>query len=127
MYKISEDPDGAVLLCHYCSHVERIDSFNESLGSRRAQAAQTMQSHSCEKHRAGSVLKSIPKSLRSHKAVVTSRTVPIPPTTVGTAHKRQGLDSHSFPDEVQPSPQARCLEMPDLQGILTKQNKQVTA
>jgi hypothetical protein len=60
MYKISKDRDGIVLLCHDCSHTERTDSFNESLGSRRTQAARAMQNHSREKHGAGSVLKPIP-------------------------------------------------------------------
>jgi hypothetical protein len=62
MYKISKDPDGVVLLCHNCSHLERVDSFNESLGSRRTQAARAMQNHSRDKHGAGSVLKPIPKN-----------------------------------------------------------------
>jgi hypothetical protein len=61
MYKISKDHDGVSLLCHDCSHVERIDAFNENSGNRRTQAARAMQNHSREKHGAGSVLKSIPK------------------------------------------------------------------
>ena len=63
MYKIIKDPEGIVLLCHDCSHVERMDSFNESLGSPRTQAARAMQNHSREKHGAGSVLKPIQKKL----------------------------------------------------------------
>jgi hypothetical protein len=60
MHRISKDkdPDGAVLLCHNCSHEERIDTFNESLGSRRTQAARAMQDQSRDKHGAGSVFKS---------------------------------------------------------------------
>ena len=73
MYKIRKDPDGVVLLCHDCAHVERIDRFNESLGSRRTQAARAMQNHSRDKHGAGSVLKAIPKGLRSHEALTTKR------------------------------------------------------
>jgi hypothetical protein len=61
MYEISKDTDGVVLLCRKCSHVERIDAFNESLGSRRTQAARAMQSHSRSKH-GGSVLKPISKN-----------------------------------------------------------------
>jgi hypothetical protein len=60
VYKIGKDRDGIVLLCHDCSHVERINSFNESLGSRRTQAARAMQNHSRDKHGAGSALKPIP-------------------------------------------------------------------
>jgi hypothetical protein len=30
MYTISRDPDGVVLLCHQCTHVERIDAFNKN-------------------------------------------------------------------------------------------------
>jgi hypothetical protein len=78
MYKISKGTDGIILLCHDCSHVERINSFNESLGSPRTQAARAMQNHSREKHGVGSVLKPIPKNLRGRGAAVTSGTVPIP-------------------------------------------------
>jgi hypothetical protein len=60
MYEISKDDDGVVLLCHACSHVERINSFDESLGSRRTQSARAMQNHSRDKHGEGSVLKPIP-------------------------------------------------------------------
>jgi hypothetical protein len=41
MSTISKGPDGVVLLYHNCSHVERIDLFDETLGNRRTQAAQT--------------------------------------------------------------------------------------
>jgi hypothetical protein len=61
MYKISKDHDEVILLCHDCSHVERIDAFSESSGNRRTQAARAMQNHSRDKHGAGSVLKPLPK------------------------------------------------------------------
>jgi hypothetical protein len=67
MYTISKDTDGIVLLCHDCSHVERIDAFNESLGSRRTQAARAMQNHSREKHGVGSVLKPIDAHIRTRR------------------------------------------------------------
>jgi hypothetical protein len=78
MNKIIKDPDGIVLACHDCSHVERIDLFNESLGIGRTRAARAMQNHSREKHGAGSVLKPIQKKVENHGAKVTSWTVPIP-------------------------------------------------
>ena len=59
MYTISKDPDGIVLVCHDCSHIERIDGFDKSAGSRRTQAARAMQIHSRDEHGAGSVLKPI--------------------------------------------------------------------
>ena len=62
MHKIIKDPDGIVILCHDCSHMERVDSFNESLGSPRTQAARAMQNHSREKHGVGSLLQPIPKN-----------------------------------------------------------------
>jgi len=62
MYKIGKDRDDVILLCHDCSHVERIDAFNENSGNRRTQAARAMQDHSRDKHGAGSVLKPIPKN-----------------------------------------------------------------
>jgi hypothetical protein len=61
MYKISKDRDGIFLLCHDCSHVERVNAFNESLGSPRTQAARAMQSHSRRKH-GGSILNPISKN-----------------------------------------------------------------
>jgi hypothetical protein len=60
MYKISKDPDGVFLVCHNCEHVERVNAFDETFGSRRTQAARAMQNHSRDKHGAGSVLKSVP-------------------------------------------------------------------
>ena len=68
MYRISKDPDGVILICHDCPHVEHIDAFDESVGSRRTQAARAMQAHSRDEHRAGSVLKPVPKddSLMAH-------------------------------------------------------------
>ncbi|MCU1272809.1 MAG: hypothetical protein JWO48_240 [Bryobacterales bacterium] len=50
MYKISKDPNGIVLVCHDCSHVERVSASDKSIGSRRTQAARAMQIHSREKH-----------------------------------------------------------------------------
>ena len=76
MYKIIKDPDGVVLLCHDCSHVERIDLFNESLGIGRTRAARAMQNHSREKHGAGSVLQPIPKNYGVMKRTATNRIVP---------------------------------------------------
>jgi hypothetical protein len=34
-YRISKDPDGVVLFCYDCRHVEHIDAFDESVSSRR--------------------------------------------------------------------------------------------
>jgi len=64
MYTISKETDSIVLICHDCSHTERIDSFNESFGSRSTQAARAMQNHAREKHGVESALKPIPKNLR---------------------------------------------------------------
>ena len=78
MYTISKETDSIVLICHDCSHTERIDSFNESFGSRSTQAARAMQNHSREKHGVGSVLMPILKNLRSRGAAVTRGTAAIP-------------------------------------------------
>jgi hypothetical protein len=51
MYKISKDTDGIILLCHDCSHVERINSFNESLGSPRTGSASNAESLTREARR----------------------------------------------------------------------------
>jgi hypothetical protein len=61
MCMISKDTDGVILICHECPHVEHVDAFDESVGSRRTQAARAMQSHSYSEHGAGSVLKPILK------------------------------------------------------------------
>jgi hypothetical protein len=61
MYTISKDLEGVVLICHDCPHTERVNAFNEALGSRRTQAARAMQIHSRAEHGAGSVLSAIPK------------------------------------------------------------------
>ena len=66
MYRISKDPDGVILICHDRPHVEHIDAFDESVNSRRTQAARAMQSHSCHEQGAGSVLKPVPEGRRAH-------------------------------------------------------------
>ena|ERR1700730_217149 len=48
MYTMSKDPNGIVLLCHNCSHVERIDSFREGFGDR--QSKQHDKEHASSKH-----------------------------------------------------------------------------
>jgi hypothetical protein len=40
MNTISKDPDGIVLVCHDRPHVERVDTFDKNVGSRRTQAEQ---------------------------------------------------------------------------------------
>jgi hypothetical protein len=69
MYTISKDPEGIVLLCHNCSHVVRVDFFNETLGNRRTQAARAMWNHSRLEHNAGSVPHPVPKNdaLEAHR------------------------------------------------------------
>jgi len=42
MYTISKDVGGVVLICHDCPHIERVNGFSETLGSRRTQAAWAM-------------------------------------------------------------------------------------
>ena len=50
MYNIERDKTGgAVLACKACSHVERVNEFDDRFGSRRTQAAQAMLTHTrCE-------------------------------------------------------------------------------
>jgi len=61
MYTISKDVGGVVLICHDCPHIERVNGFSETLGSRRTQAAWAIKVHSRDKHGADSVLRAIPK------------------------------------------------------------------
>ena len=55
MYTISKVPEGIILTCKSCTHMESVSQFNLSLGSQRTQAARSMQIHSREKHPAGLV------------------------------------------------------------------------
>jgi hypothetical protein len=59
MYTISKDPNGIVLLCRNCSHVERVDSMRQGFGGRQTEAARAMQKHSREKHGTGAVARSV--------------------------------------------------------------------
>jgi hypothetical protein len=45
MYTINKDQGGVVLICHDCQHIERVNGFSETLGSRRTQAAWAMKIH----------------------------------------------------------------------------------
>jgi hypothetical protein len=60
MYTISKDPEGVILLCHECTHVERVSGFDVRIGSQRTQAAQAMHAHERDTHGEGSALKSVP-------------------------------------------------------------------
>jgi hypothetical protein len=57
MYTITKVPEGIILTCKKCTHIERVSQFNQSLGSQRTQAARAMQVHSRDKH---------PARLRKH-------------------------------------------------------------
>jgi hypothetical protein len=61
MYTISKDVAGVVLICQDCPHIERVNGFSETLGSRRTQAALAMKIHSRDKHGADVVLRAFPK------------------------------------------------------------------
>jgi hypothetical protein len=69
MYQITKDGDGVVLVCHDCSHVERINSFDEKLGSRRTQAARAKPFMRQARQRIGA--QNPFEELRSNEAVVT--------------------------------------------------------
>jgi hypothetical protein len=45
MYTINQDASGVILVCHDCPHTERVNEFDERLGSRRTQAAGAMLKH----------------------------------------------------------------------------------
>jgi hypothetical protein len=50
MYTISKAPQGVILTCKNCIHIESVSQFSLSLGSPRTQAARAMQAHSRDKH-----------------------------------------------------------------------------
>ena len=45
MYTISKVPEGIILTCKNCTHIESTSQFKLSLGSQRTQAARAMQAH----------------------------------------------------------------------------------
>jgi hypothetical protein len=61
MYTISKVPEGVILTCQDCAHIERVSQFSLSLGSQRTQAARAMHAHSRDKHNSGPLLKLLPK------------------------------------------------------------------
>jgi hypothetical protein len=51
MYNIKRGKTGGVVLeCKACSHVERVNEFDDRFGSRRTQAAQAMLTHTRSEH-----------------------------------------------------------------------------
>ena len=50
MYTINKDASGVILVCHACPHTERVNEFDERLGSRRTQAAGAMLKHVRNEH-----------------------------------------------------------------------------
>jgi hypothetical protein len=72
MYTISKVPEGIILTCKNCTHIERVSQFNLSLGSQRTQAARAMQAHSRDKHNAG-LLKLLPKKYEVLASAAVSR------------------------------------------------------
>jgi hypothetical protein len=72
MYTISQVPEGVILTCKNCTHIESVSQFNLSLGSRRTQAARAMQAHSHDKHPAR-LLKLLPKNYEVLASAAVSR------------------------------------------------------
>ncbi|MGA2335193.1 MAG: hypothetical protein WA383_23040 [Terriglobales bacterium] len=50
MYTINRDPNGVILVCLDCPHSERVNEFDDRLGSRRTQAATAMLKHVRNEH-----------------------------------------------------------------------------
>jgi hypothetical protein len=50
MYTINRNTNGVVLVCLDCPHTEHVNEFDDSLGSRRTQAARAMLKHVCNEH-----------------------------------------------------------------------------
>ena len=51
MYNIKRDKTGGIVLeCKACSHIERVNEFDDRLGSRRTQAALAMLTHTRIEH-----------------------------------------------------------------------------
>jgi hypothetical protein len=66
MYNILRGKSGGVVLkCKSCSHAERVNEFDDRLGSRRTQAAQAMLNHTRNDHGREPVGKPMAKVLES--------------------------------------------------------------
>jgi len=50
MYTINKDASGVILVCLECPHTERVNEFDDRLGSRRTQAAGAMLKHVRNEH-----------------------------------------------------------------------------
>jgi hypothetical protein len=50
MYTINKDASGVILACLACPHTERVNEFDDRLGSRRTQAARAMLKHVRKEH-----------------------------------------------------------------------------
>ena len=66
MYNIERSKTGGVVLeCKACSHVERVNEFDDRFGSRRTQAARAMLSHTRIEHGREPVGRPMSKTLES--------------------------------------------------------------
>jgi hypothetical protein len=66
MYNIERSKTGGVVLgCKVCSHVERVNEFDDRLGSRRTQAARAMLTHTRSEHGREPVGRPMSKTLES--------------------------------------------------------------
>ena len=50
MYRITKNANGVTLTCNECPHTERVNEFDDGLGSRRTQAARAMLKHVSNEH-----------------------------------------------------------------------------
>jgi hypothetical protein len=66
MYNIERGKSGGVVLkCRVCSHSERVNAFDDRLGSRRTQAAQAMLKHALNDHGNEPIGRPMSKTLES--------------------------------------------------------------
>ena len=61
MYRITKDARGVILVCLNCPHTERVNEFDERLGSRRTQAARAMLKHGRNEHGKEPIVKPMPQ------------------------------------------------------------------
>jgi len=73
MYTIGRVPEGVILTCQDCTHIEHVSHFSLSLGSQRTQAAQAMQAHSRHEHNTGPLLELLPNKYEVLASAAVSR------------------------------------------------------
>jgi hypothetical protein len=59
--RVTRSRGGVTLICNECPHTERVNEFDDGLGSRRTQAARAMLKHVRNEHGKEPIVKPLPQ------------------------------------------------------------------